>query len=98
MALAYTHRFRALAIQSATYATCGGACVLPDPSEVPADHPPTIFLHGQQDDIIPIESAEGYRALLAKRGVTTDFVRDPNAGHAWLAESASKITAWFEQY
>ena len=94
MAVSYQGRFRALAIQSASYATCLGAvCVVP--STLPAGHPPTLFLHGALDTTVPLWTAEQYHAKLVASGFETSKIVDPTAGHEWLEVSPARITEWF---
>ncbi|MFT3695887.1 MAG: prolyl oligopeptidase family serine peptidase [Kofleriaceae bacterium] len=94
MAVSYPGVFRALAIASGSYATCAGfACTVP--SDLPADHPPTLFLHGEQDTIVPISTAHDYDAKLQANGTVTRFVTDDQAGHAWIEAAPSEILAWF---
>ncbi len=93
MAVSYPGRFRALAIQSASYATCSGAlCSVP---ELPADHPPTLFLHGEQDEVVPVESMLSYRDALEDQGTDTDAELDPDAHHGWLEVAPERIAEWF---
>jgi len=97
MALSYPGRFRALAIQSGGWATCAGAaCVLP--VALPADHPPTIFLHGEADPVVPLVTMERYADLLEAAGVDTERVTDPDVGHAWLAAAPTAVVEWFEAH
>lgn len=94
MALSYPGRFERLAIQSASWATCSGPlCVLP--GELPDDHPPTLFLHGERDDVVPIETMERYRDRLEADGHRVSSIIDPEAGHAWLPDAPEAIVAWF---
>lgn len=94
MAQAYPGEWRALAIQSASWATCGGAfCVIP--SELPADHPPTLFLHGARDALVPLSTMERYAGALDDQGVAVRTVVDPELGHVWLPEAPDEIVAWF---
>jgi dienelactone hydrolase len=93
MADAYPGRFRALAIQSASYAWCSGpACTVPT---LPEDHPPTLFLHGALDLTVPLYTMDLYHDDLADDGVEVRRVVDPNAGHEWLAVSPDEIAEWF---
>ena len=67
MADAYPGRFRALAIQSASYAWCSGpACTIPT---LPEDHPPTLFLHGALDLTVPLYTMDLYHDELVDEGV-----------------------------
>lgn len=97
MAVSYRGRFRALAIHSASYATCGGAtCFVP--SSLPADHPPTLFLHGRADAIVPISTMERYRDRMVSEGLESDVVRDDTAGHRWLEVAPERILSFFETH
>lgn len=94
MAVSYPGRFRALAIQSGSYATClGPLCNVP--AQLPDDHPPTLFLHGVADLTVPIATARDYFKKLNESGAITKFVEDPAAGHAWIAPAPSEVLAWF---
>jgi hypothetical protein len=97
MAVSYPGVFRALAINSGSYATCSNVlCAIPDP--LPADHPPTLFLHGQLDVAVPIATAEAYEAQLQKQGIDTEMFIDPNIFHEWLSICPESITCWFRSH
>ena len=97
MAVSYQGRFRALAIESASYATCGGpACTIPTP--LPSDHPPTLFLHGGMDPLVPVSTMEAYNSDLLAEGKQTKVVIDPNATHQWIAAAPTEVPAWFEAH
>jgi poly(3-hydroxybutyrate) depolymerase len=94
MAVSYAGRFRALAIESASYATClASQCTVPAP--LPSDHPPTLFLHGGADQIVPISTMKLYKAQLDKQGIATKAVIDNPAGHGWIAAAPDEVPAWF---
>jgi dienelactone hydrolase len=94
MAVSYPGRFRALAIASGSYATCGGVlCVVP--STLPADHPPTLFLHGMLDTLVPIATMMQYEAQLHDQGVATRVVTEAAAGHQWIAAAPDEVPSWF---
>lgn len=92
MAVSYAGTFRALAIASASYATCGQTCTVPS---LPADHPPTLFLHGQTDDIVPVSTMYPYRDALGSKAMS---IVDPSAGHEWLAQAISAVPQWFDAH
>lgn len=95
MAVSYAGVFRALAIQSGSYATClGAACLIPP---LPSDHPPTLFLHGQLDATVPQYTAQQYHDALAAQGTTVRMVVDPLAAHEWLKQSPEEVVGWFEK-
>lgn len=96
MAVSYPGVFRALAIQSGSYATCLGAvCVVPP---LPQDHPPTLLLHGQLDTTVPLFTAQLYEDALTKGGFEAKLIVDPAAGHEWLAKSPELVTGWFQSH
>lgn len=97
MALSYPGSFRALAIQSASWATCASAaCVLPE--TLPVDHPPTRLLHGRADATVPLFTAESYAQALKDQGHEAELVIDDTAGHEWLVDSPEQILGWFEAH
>jgi poly(3-hydroxyoctanoate) depolymerase len=96
MAVSYPGKFRALAVHSGSYATCSSLCVVPVP--LPSNHPPTLFLHGGSDLIIPIETMELYRDELQREGRVVDSVVNEATGHEWLAEGPDAIVGWFNAH
>jgi predicted esterase len=96
MAVSYAGKFRALAVHSGGYATCGTTCTLP--ATLPADHPPTLFLHGGADTTVKPSTMEMYRDELAAEGRTVKTVLDPSAGHEWLTAGPAEIRAWFDAH
>ena len=97
MAVSYAGRFKALAIQSASYATClGSVCNLPD--SMPADHPPTVFLHGEKDGLVPLSSMTPYRDALKAQGTEVQTELDAEAGHEWLKTSPAVIHSFFDAH
>ncbi|AKT41919.1 extracellular medium-chain-length polyhydroxyalkanoate depolymerase [Chondromyces crocatus] len=94
MAVSYPGRFKALAVQSASYASCSGPlCVVP--STLPTDHPPTLFLHGWTDLTVPIWTMRIYHGRLEEAGHVTATVINPTAGHEWIPEAPDAVVAWF---
>lgn len=96
MAVAYPGRFTALAIHSASYAWCGGwNCWVPS---LPDDHPPTLFLHGRLDNIVPVWTMTPYEDDLSDQGTPTRIIIDESAGHEWIEQAPDAILQWFETY
>jgi dienelactone hydrolase len=97
MAVSYAGRFRALAIASGSYATCSGAvCNVPTP--LPSDHPPTLFLHGDADPVVPVSTMKLYRDELSAEGHVTDSIIEAGAGHQWIAPAPDAVLQWFDTY
>jgi len=46
-----------------------------------ASYPPTLLLHGQSDEDVPFEQAEGLAAALDAAGVEHELISDPSWGH-----------------
>ncbi len=97
MAVSFPGEFRALAIQSGSYATCGGpACSVP--SILPADHPPTLFLHGFIDAVVPWWTMNLYYTRLQDQGIESSLYTESLGRHAWFASSPQRILAWFDAH
>ncbi len=106
MALSYPGKFNALAIQSGAWATClgpldtneseTGLCTVPDP--LPAGHPPTLFLHGGLDAVVPPYTMEQYYDALVAEGYTAEKIISPFAIHQFIAEAPGGILAWFDSF
>lgn len=89
--------FRAIAIESASYESCSGSlCVIPTP--LPSTHPPTLFLHGLADTIVPIATAEAYDDVLKAQAIPERFVIDATASHQWIAAAPSEVLSWFQHH
>ena len=95
MAVSYAGTFRALAIASASYATCSDTCSVP---ALPSDHPPTLFLHGAADNVVPPSAMTPYRDALTADGRVAQSIIDPSAGHEWLTEAETAVPDWFDAH
>ena len=96
MAISYPGKFRALAVHSGSFAKCAGPlCQVP---ELPADHPPTLLVHGDQDSIVPLDTMRAYERQLKDQGLEVDTEVVAGAGHEWLEVSVTRIPAWFEAH
>ena len=96
MAVSYAGRFKALAVQSASYATClGPVCSVP---ELAPDHAPTLLLHGGLDTVVPLWTARRYRYALADGGIEHELIIDGAAGHEWIAAAPAAVLDWFQRF
>lgn len=111
MALSYPGRFRALAIQSGAWATCvggldsvtdvfglAGVHVCHAPSTLPADHPPTLFLHGNADLTVPLWTMEIYESALREAGFETRKIVVRGGLHEFFSETPPALLAWFRAH
>jgi predicted esterase len=96
MAVSYPGRFRALAIHSGGYATCSALCLMP--SSLPSDHPPTLFVHGMTDAIVPPRVMVQYKDALDADGVTTLLISSETEGHEWMAGAVDGLPEWFASH
>ena len=96
MAVSYPGRFKALAIQSASYATCAGPLCSIGP--IPTDHPPTLFLHGNLDPVVPVGTMWAYAGALNAAGRPTLVVVDPLSLHRWIPQAPGEVVNWFRTY
>jgi poly(3-hydroxybutyrate) depolymerase len=96
MAVSYQGKFRALADHSGSYATCSVTCMVPTP--LPPNHPPTLFLHGDADTVVPLSAIQPYIDALTAEGDEAQLVTDADAGHQWLPEGPQVIPAWFDSH
>lgn len=65
---------------------------------VTSKSPPTLLLHGGNDNLVPVEQARLMNNRLKKAGVKHDLIIYPDAGHGWrgrnLEDSFNKIKAF----
>jgi len=96
MAISYRKMFKALVIQSASYCICSGPlCVVP---ELPSDHPPTLFLHGRLDPVVPIFTMWKYHDKMVASNLTTKVIVNDYDFHEWIKEAPENVYKWFMTY
>jgi predicted esterase len=97
MAVSYPGKFRSLAIESGSYATClSSECTIPTLSPT---HPPTLLLHGDLDTtLVPEATVTAYVTALKAAGVAENEIDDANSGHQWIPEAPSAVLAWFQAH
>lgn len=95
MAVSYAGKFRALVIEAGSYATCGMTCNVPT---LPADHPPTLFMHGDADSTVPLSAMTPYRDKLMADGRVVHTIIHAGAGHEWLPEGKTAVPDWFDAH
>jgi dipeptidyl aminopeptidase/acylaminoacyl peptidase len=70
---------------------------------VAAAHTPTLIIHGENDNDVPIAEAEQYFIALKDVGVETVFLRYPREGHGLQEvkhqiDSTDRSIAWYEKH
>jgi acetyl esterase/lipase len=65
---------------------------------IPADAPPHFLLHGEDDDVVPVENTVRLRAALRAKGIPVETHLFANSGHGFgLRKSIGKpVEAWPE--
>ncbi len=69
-------------------------------SHVSADDPPTLILHGDADNLVPIQQARTFLEEMEEAGVETKLVTKPGAGHGWpeIVADMAAIADWFDAH
>jgi acetyl esterase/lipase len=69
---------------------------------VSSDDPPTLLIHGDKDDLVPISASVTMLAALKEANVTSDFITIEGGGHGFRGENAKQaetaLIAWFEEH
>ena len=95
VALTYTG-VQAAAVHSASYMTCAAsACFVP---ALPVTHPPTLFLHGTADIVVPVWTSQVYADKLAELDIPMKQVLEDGLGHVWLSTAPNQIVSWFQAH
>jgi len=63
---------------------------------VTEDDPPTLLIHGDKDELVPIEHSENILAEFEKQKVTSELLVIKDAGHGFRGSDA--MVAWFEEH
>jgi acetyl esterase/lipase len=69
-------------------------------THVSEDDPPTLIIHGDADNLVPIQQAESFVAKLKEAGVAAKLVVKPGAGHGWadLPKDQELLADWFDRH
>jgi len=102
MAFLYPGLFRSLSIQSGSYYYCGGSnCPTPASDDDPylKLHPPTLFLHGADDQIVPPDTSLAYyQNLLNNWNRVTSRYTEAGKGHQWIDSAPTHIPNWIQAH
>lgn len=69
-------------------------------SHVSPDDPPTLIIHGDADQLVPLQQSERIVEELKKTGVPTNLVVKKGAGHGWIGidKDVNQLVDWFDKY
>ncbi len=71
---------------------------------ITAKLPPTLIIHGDQDDIVPLEQSERFAQRAAKVAASpVKLIVRPGKGHGWgdfwkSTEDVNAFADWFDQH
>ncbi len=67
---------------------------------VSPDDPPTLLIHGDADQLVPLQQSQEMVKALEKAGITAKLIVKPKAGHGWItmAKDVEQIVDWFDTY
>ena len=69
---------------------------------VSEDDPPTLLIHGDQDQLVPIGNSERIKAAFDEANVTSKLIVIEGAAHGFRGEDGERATsalvAWFDQH
>jgi acetyl esterase/lipase len=62
--------------------------------------PPMLIIHGDKDDLVPLQQSETFIAKLKEAGVEGKLVTKKDAGHGWpsLIKDVGQCVDWFDRY
>ena len=69
-------------------------------THVTADDPPTLIIHGDADELVPLQQSESFEKKLREAGVETRLIVKKGAGHGWigLVQDLDQFVDWFDRH
>ncbi|WP_152054464.1 alpha/beta hydrolase [Tautonia marina] len=69
-------------------------------THVGPDNPPTLIIHGDRDELVPLQQSEVMVEALEEAGVEAKLVVKEGVGHGWLtiAEDLETFADWFDEH
>ena len=66
----------------------------------PPDDPPTLIIHGDADDLVPLQQSESFEKKLREAGVETRLIVKKGSGHGWagIVKDLDQFVDWFDQH
>jgi acetyl esterase/lipase len=64
------------------------------------DDPPTLIIHGDKDNLVPLQQSETFIAKLKAAGVEGKLVVKKGGGHGWpdILSDVNQLVDWFDQH
>src|SRR5262249_10354176 len=69
-------------------------------THVSSDDPPMLLIHGDKDDLVPVQQAEVFVAKLKEAGVPAKLIVKEGAGHGWkdIGKDLVTFADWSDQH
>jgi acetyl esterase/lipase len=69
-------------------------------THVSSDDPPTLIIHGDADQLVPIQQAHRMIEALKAAGVEAELITKPGAAHGWpdLPKDVERFADWFDTH
>ncbi|KAL1529865.1 hypothetical protein AB1Y20_000796 [Prymnesium parvum] len=93
-------RFASLSLNAGAMYYCGGEyCPAPRKFLTPyfGEHPPTLFLHGDKDDVVSRSSVVDYYTRLLNSSIKSRLVTQADAVHQWLDAAPDEVVSWIQE-
>ena len=67
---------------------------------VTSNTPPVLIIHGDADNLVPIQQAQSFLDKAKEKGVKTKLITKPGQGHGWKEwiGDFAQFTAWFDEH
>ena len=62
------------------------------------NHPPTLVVHGEKDQLVPYECGLHLFEELQRHNITSSLLTDVEKGHVWLSMQSENMLQWFETF
>lgn len=99
LAVSYPGEMQAVALQSASYATCMSSLPCTVAAEdLPEEHAATLLMAGYWDAIVPLYTIDAYLDALDDNGTPAELEVVGNAAHQWTSWSPGWVLAWFQAH
>lgn len=97
MALSHGDQFKSIIVHSASYARCMGPfCSIP--SQLPANHSPTLLISGEWDFLVPFRTVNKYYNRLLSNEIVAEIVELPETSHKYRENLAGDVLNWVEAF
>ena len=104
LAKTFPHQFSGVLIHSGTdadsitFSELGPEFDCNSSQSYPSNHPPTLVVHGEKDQLVPYDCGLHFYEELQRNNITTSLLTDEERGHIWLSSRSNEMIDWFESF